>query len=195
MTGPVDSLPLVAFVPLQAPLATQPVVLFELQVSVDVAPLATAVGEAASDTVGVVGVFTLIVVLLDALLAALEQVRMKVDVADSGPTVCTPLLDLLPLHAPLAVQPVAPVEVQLKVEVPPLATVPGELLRLTVTGAVTATYTDRFRLPPMPVQVRVKVDEDDSGPTVSEPFIALLPLQSPLAVQLVALVEVQLSVE
>jgi hypothetical protein len=47
------SVPLVAFVPLQPPEAVQDVALVELHVSIDVPPLATEVGDALMDAVGV----------------------------------------------------------------------------------------------------------------------------------------------
>jgi len=46
-------------------------------------------------------------------------------------------------------------------------------------------------LPPLPVQVSVKVREPVKLPTDSEPEVALLPDQAPLAVHAVACVEVQ----
>ena len=50
--APVDHAPLVATGPLQPPDAVHAVACTELQVNVDVPPLATVVGEAASLTVG-----------------------------------------------------------------------------------------------------------------------------------------------
>ena len=51
-SGDVDWLPSTAFVPLQPPEAVQLVAFVELQVKVDVAPLAMMVGLAVSATVG-----------------------------------------------------------------------------------------------------------------------------------------------
>jgi hypothetical protein len=48
-------------------------------------------------------------------------------------------------------------------------------------------------VPPSPVQFNEKVLDSVSGPTVSLPLTALIPLQSPLAVQLEASVDVQLN--
>ena len=66
-----------------------------------------------------------------------------------------PLVALAPLQAPLAVQLVAFVELQVRVDEPPLATVVGEALRLAVGGVMIPTLTVRVRLPPMPEQVSV----------------------------------------
>jgi hypothetical protein len=67
-----------------------------------------------------------------------------------------PLVALLPDQAPVAVQAVAFVEVQASVELPPLATVLGLAVKLTVgVGDVTETVADCAALPPAPTQVRV----------------------------------------
>ena len=55
MSAPVDSLPEVALAPDQSPEAVQEVALVEVQVSAEDAPFATAVGFAASETVGTGG--------------------------------------------------------------------------------------------------------------------------------------------
>ena len=62
----------------------------------------------------------------------------------------------MPLQPPEAVQDVAFVEDQVNVEVPPLATVLGLAVRVTVgAGVVTETVADCAALPPAPVQVSV----------------------------------------
>ena len=53
VSAPVLSVPLVALVPLQPPEAVHEVALVELHVSIDAAPLATEVGDALMDAVGV----------------------------------------------------------------------------------------------------------------------------------------------
>ena len=66
---------------------------------------------------------------------------------------CEPLVALAPDQAPEAVHEVALVAAQVNVDVPPLATVLGLALKLTVgAGAVTETVTDCVALPPAPVQ-------------------------------------------
>ena len=76
--------------------------------------------------------------------------------AVSAPVDCDPLVALLPLQSPDAAQEVALVDDHDSVELPPLATLPGLALKLTVSaGAVTVTVADCAALPPAPVQVRV----------------------------------------
>ncbi len=67
---------------------------------------------------------------------------------------CEPLRALLPDQAPEAVQDVALVADQVKFELPPLATVAGLALNVTVgEGEVTETVTDWVAWPPPPVQL------------------------------------------
>jgi hypothetical protein len=124
------------------------------------------------------------------------QVRVNVVVVLNDPVLALPLVGLLPDHPPLAVQLLALLEDQLSVAVPPLLRVVGFALRLTVgfTGAVTLTVTDRLALPPGPLQVSVKAVVALSAPVLALPLVSLLPDQPPLAVQLLTLVEDQLSV-
>ena len=76
----------------------------------------------------------------------------------SAPVDWLPLVALAPLQPPEAVQPVALVELQVRVEDPPLATFIGFAVSVTVgagAGAVTETLTDLLALPPAPVQLSV----------------------------------------
>jgi hypothetical protein len=74
----------------------------------------------------------------------------------SAPVDCEPLVASLPDQAPEAVQEVAWVADQLRVELLPLATVLGLAVKLTVgAGEVTDTVTDCAALPPAPLQVSV----------------------------------------
>jgi hypothetical protein len=68
-----------------------------------------------------------------------------------------PLVLWVPLHAPLAVQDVALVELQVSVALPPSLIVVGETEIVTVAaaGAFTVTVADALALPPLPVQVSV----------------------------------------
>ncbi len=69
---------------------------------------------------------------------------------------CEPLADSDPLQPPEAVQEVAFVDDHVSIAVPPLATVLGLALSVTVgAGMVTFTVVDCAALPPLPVQVRV----------------------------------------
>jgi hypothetical protein len=65
-----------------------------------------------------------------------------------------PLTALVPDQAPEAVHEVALVAAQVNVELPPLATVAGLAVKVTVgEGEVTETVTDCVALPPPPVQL------------------------------------------
>jgi hypothetical protein len=70
---------------------------------------------------------------------------------------CEPLSALLPDHPPEAVQEVAFVDDQVKVELPPLTTVLGLALMLTVAVglALAVTVVDCAAVPPAPLQVKV----------------------------------------
>jgi hypothetical protein len=73
----------------------------------------------------------------------------------SAPVLALPVVGSLPDHPPEAVQLVAFVDDQLSVAEPPLLTVVGLALRLTVGGAETLTVADWLALPPGPLQVSV----------------------------------------
>ena len=125
------------------------------QVSVELAPLATVVGLAASVTVGAPAP-TVTTVLCTAVPPAPEQLRVNVDVALSAPVDWLPLVALLPLQPPDAIHVVALAELQVSVELAPLATVVGELARVAVgAGALTLTVVDCVLEPPAPAQVSV----------------------------------------
>ena len=101
-----------------------------------------------------------------------------------------------PDQPPEAVQAVALVEVQLKVELAPCAILVGFALSDTLgTGAETVTVADCEAEPPAPVQVSVYLVVAVSAGVADEPLIAFDPLHPPEAVQVVALVEDQLNVE
>jgi len=71
---------------------------------------------------------------------------------------CEPLIALLPLQPPEALQEVAFADDQFNVEAPPLAIVLGLTVKLTVGATVeTETVADCVALPPAPVQVSTKV--------------------------------------
>jgi hypothetical protein len=78
-------------------------------------------------------------------------------VALSAPVLALPIVGSLPDQPPEAVQLLALLDDQLSIADPPLLTVVGLALRLTVglTGAETLTVTDWLALPPGPLQVSV----------------------------------------
>jgi hypothetical protein len=73
----------------------------------------------------------------------------------SAPVGCEPLRGMLPDHAPEAAHEVALLDVQVKVELPPVATVLGLALMPTVVVCcgLTVTVAVCAALPPVPVQV------------------------------------------
>ena len=67
-----------------------------------------------------------------------------------------PLTGLVPVQAPEAVQEVALLDDQVRVDALPLVTVLGAADKLTVgAGVVTETVADWLALPPLPEQLRV----------------------------------------
>jgi hypothetical protein len=142
VSAPVLCVPLTASAPDQAPEAVQAVALLADHDKVELLPLATEVGLAAREMVGA-GAVTETVTDWLALPPAPVQVMPYVVLLVSAPVACDPTLALLPLQAPEAVQAVALVEDQLKVEPLPLATVLGAADSVTVgAGAVTETVAD-----------------------------------------------------
>jgi hypothetical protein len=142
--------------PLQPPDAVQALALALDQVSTEEAPDFTVLGVALSVTTG----------------ALLETVTVADCVADPPgpvqvssysallvrvPVDIVPLVGTLPCQPPEAVQAVAPGAFQLRVELPPLATVEGAAVNVTkaVAGVATETATDCVVLPPEPLQVSV----------------------------------------
>jgi hypothetical protein len=92
---------------------------------------------------------------------------------------------------------VALVEVHVRVDALPLLTLEGLALNDT-TGAgdaETVTVADCDAEPPTPVQVRVNFVVAVRAAVVCEPAVGSAPLQPPEAVQAVALVEDQVSVD
>jgi hypothetical protein len=73
---------------------------------------------------------------------------------ERAPVDHVPLVAIAPLQPPEAVHAVASCELQLKVDMPPGATVVGEAVSVTVgEGEVTPTSADCEADPPAPVQV------------------------------------------
>jgi hypothetical protein len=107
-----------------------------------------------------------------------------------------PAIPLLPDHAPDAVQEVAPVDDQLRVEEPPLTTELGFVASDTVgTGAVTVTLADALAVPPGPLQAMVKVLELVNTPLDWLPDVAFVPDHAPDATQEPELLDDQVSME
>lgn len=82
-----------------------------------------------------------------------------------------------------------------KVELAPLETLVGLAERVIVGAAATDTVTDCVAEPPLPVQVRVYLVVEVMAELACDPLGASLPLQPPEALQEVALLADQESVE
>jgi hypothetical protein len=132
-------------------------------------------------------------------------------VAFNAPVDTEPLVGSVPVQGPPlgeldAVQAVALVELQVSVALPPGAT-PGGLAVSSAVGAagggggvvpavtVTVALAAAGVVPPAPEQVNVKVLVALNAPVTTLPPVDCAPLQAPDAVQAVALVEDQVSVE
>ena len=112
----------------------------------------------------------------------------------SAPVLCEPVVAFAQASVPpVAVQEVALVELQVSVEVPPLAIVVGLAVSVAVgLGATVTVAVAAVLVPPAPVQVRVYVVEVVSTGVVNESFTCCEPVQPPEAVQLVAFLTSQL---
>ena len=113
------------------------------------------------------------------------------------PVVALPDVGRLPLQPPLALQLVALVDDQLSVALLPLSTTFGLAANDTVGsgggGVLTATLVLWLAEPPAQVSVKV-LFASVSAPVLTLPEVARAPLQAPLALQLVVLMDDQLSV-
>lgn len=186
-----------AFVPLQPPEAVQPVALVLVQLRVDELPLVTVVGVALRVTVGTVGpAATVTVTDCAAVPPSPVHVSVYVVVAAIPVRVSEPVTALAPAQPPDAVQLAALLDDQFSVVEPPLATVVGIAVSVTdgAAGWVTVTLTDCVADPPAPVQVNANAEFAVRAPVDALPDVALVPLQLPEAVHVVALVDDQVSV-
>jgi hypothetical protein len=122
-----------------------------------------------------------------------EQLSEKVDWLLSGPTSAEPAVGRAPLQAPLALQLVALLALQLNVVVAPGSTMGSAAVRDTVgAGAeLTVTVAVREMLPPGPVQVSENLVVVLKGPTVSLPLTGLVPDHPSFAWQAVEFAAVQ----
>ena len=152
---PEDCEPLTALVPDHPPEAEHEVAFFAAQVRVVEAPEVTVLGAAASVTEGAEAE-TVMVADWVAVPPVPVQVNSYSVVLDRAAVDQVPAVATAPCQPPEAVQAVAFVELQRRLEVPPAATVVGEADMMIVgTGVVTTTSADREVEPPFPVQVSV----------------------------------------
>jgi hypothetical protein len=114
-------------------------------------------------------------------------------VAVSAPVDTLPLGAFAPAKVPpTPVQAVALVELQVSVDVPPLAIADG--CAVNVAPGTILTVAAALPVPPAPVQLNEYSVGTVSGPVLCELLNALAPLQPPVAVHVVALVELHVSV-
>jgi hypothetical protein len=155
LNAPVDCEPLRALVPDQFPEAEQAVTFCVDQVSVEAAPVATVLGEALKVTNGGTAE-TVTVVDWAAEPPSPVQAKSNSVVLLSAPVGQLPLVGTAPLQPPEAVQAVAFFEFHVNVDAPPLPTVAGDAVKVTVgAGVVTTTSADCEADPPTPAQVSV----------------------------------------
>ncbi len=128
--------------------------MLEVHVSVAAEPLATVLGLALRLNVAEGCAVTFTVAVCEALPPLPVQVKAYVLVALSAPVDCEPRTASLPDQAPEAAQEVALTADQVSVALPPVATVLGPTLNVTVgIGALADTVTDCAAVPPAPTQV------------------------------------------
>jgi len=121
LVGETASVPLVALVPVQPPVAVHDVALVEDHVSLELPPAVMPVGLADRLTVGVgVAAATVTVVLTTEDVPAAPLQDSEYDVVVVGATETLPVVALAPVQPPVAVQAVALVDDQVRVTLPPL---------------------------------------------------------------------------
>jgi hypothetical protein len=155
VNAPVDCEPLSALVPDQSPEAVQEVAFCVDHVRVEAAPAAIVLGDALKVTNGG-NAETVTVADCAAEPPSPVQASSYSVVLLSAPVDQVPLVATGPLQPPEAVHAVALLELQVSVDIPPLATVAGDADRVTVGADVaTTTSADCEDVPPTPEQVSV----------------------------------------
>ena len=142
---PVPALPLVERDPLHPPEAVHAVALLVVQLNVELVPVTMTAGLTVRFTVGA-GVVTVTVTFALAEEPGPVQSRTKSVSASSALIVTVPLGGCVPLQPPEAVQDVALAACHVSVALSPLASIPGDALRDTVT--VDALEAGADLLPP-----------------------------------------------
>jgi hypothetical protein len=188
---PVDCDPVSAFAPDHAPEAEQDVALEELQVSVELVPLAMVLGATEMLTEGGTAL-TDTVAIWAAVPPGPVHDNVKVVLAVSAPDDCAPLMALAPDHPPEAVHEVAFFVAQVSVVEAPELMVLGLAVSVTVGAeAETVTVVDCVADPPVPVQVNAYSVVLERAPVDQVPLVPTAPCQPPEAVQAVAFAELQ----
>jgi hypothetical protein len=124
------------------------------------------------------------------------QISEYMVAAFTAPVLCVPLAASEPVQPPDAAQDVALVELQVNVDVPPADTAVGAADSVAVgIGRILTVALAGVLVPPAPAQTSEYTVAAVNGPVLRLPLAAKLPLQPPEAVQDVALVELQVSVD
>jgi hypothetical protein len=182
------ALPLVDCPPDQPPDAVHDVAFVLSHESCVLVPLATLDGVAERLTVGAGAAVTVTVFESVPVPPTPVQVSVKVVFVESAPLVALPTGGFAPDQPPDAVHDVARLVVHESCVVAPLETLAGLTVRITVGGPTAATDLVSLAVPPVPVQVSVKVVFVESAMLVALPLVALAPAQPPDALHEVALV-------
>jgi hypothetical protein len=154
-SAPEDCEPLRALPPDQSPEAVHAVTFCVDQVRVEAAPDTTVLGEALKVTIGGKAE-TVTVADCAADPPSPVQASSYSVVLLSAPVDQVPLVATGPLQPPEALQAVAFCALQVKVDMPPLATAAGAAVKVTVgAGVATTTSADSEDVPPVPEQVSV----------------------------------------
>lgn len=111
------------------------------------------------------------------------------------PVLALLLVAFVPVQPPDAVQLVALVDDQVRVDEAPVARLVGFAASVTVGAGTTVTVADWLAVPPVPVQASVYVVVLATAPVLALPVVAFVPVQPPVAVQVVALVDDQVRVD
>lgn len=115
--------------------------------------------------------------------------------AVSAPLLCEPDVAFVPVQLPDAVQLVAFVAFHVNVDEPPDAMLPGDAVSVSVGIGAMLTVAVCDAEPPAPVQVNMKFVFADNAPVLCVPEVVCVPVQPPDAEQLVALVELHVSID
>jgi hypothetical protein len=185
VTAPEDCVPLSGLLPDQAPEAAQAVAFIEDHVSVEALPELTVLGAALRAIDGGAAPTVTVTVCVAEPLAPV-QVNSYSVVFESAPVDVVPLIAIVPCQPPEAVQVVAFSALQLRLDVPPTATVAGVAPSLTTGAPMTAISTDCVADPPVPSQVSVKFVVAFRGSVVAVPLVGCGPVQPPEAIQVCA---------
>ena len=189
----VTSSPEVARSPAQSPVALQVLASVAVQVRRLVDPVLTLDGLAVKVNLGG-GAVTATAALREMEPPGPVQVSENVVAAANAAEVSLPDVFFEPLQPPVAAQLVEPVALHSSSVVVPRVTLAGVAVNDRVGaagGATTATVVVAMAVPPAPVQLSVKLVPALSAAVDSVPAVVRAPLQPPVALQAVALVEDQ----